>query len=169
MAMSVGGRVSGGYRCTGIGSIGSDSWVYECLKTVDVSDPTRPQAVGDLQVSFHPIGEARGNRAFVSALMTFLVVDISDLSRPTTIGWHYWPTSYGSNGGVHRVALHGDLVWTSEAHGVRVVDVQDHTRPRIIGDLRLTWNAFALDIAGGTVYVGADGIWMFDPDATYDP
>lgn len=124
----------------------------------DLADPRRPQQVGFFDTGgrgVHRIVYEGGPHAYISATppgytgRIWLIVDVSDPTRPTEVGRWWWPGMAADEGEipdwpedeerlVHHAMVHGDRAylgfWDS---GMVIIDISDPTRPRTVS--RLNW------------------------------
>jgi hypothetical protein len=124
------------------------------LRIFDISDPANPRERGFMPVSglgLHRIWYTGGPYAYVSAQLDgftdyiFMVVDVSDPTRPQEIGRWWLPGMWESGGetpswdtGRYRYALHHAIVANGIAYGswrdggLTLLDVSDPRQPRLL-------------------------------------
>lgn len=122
------------------------------LMTADVSDPTAPRLLGELQLEDAPADiEIRGSLAFVLTRSRGLrVVDLSAPRQPRELG------ALGDTWDGRKLALYGSLALLAlGADGLRVVDVSDPTRPTEVGSFATNRDAVDVVVAGDHAFLGA--------------
>ena len=139
------------------------------LSRLDLSDPTRPQLVWNLQLpsdSFYsgqlPGLAISGSNAYVGAGTAGLhVVDLQDPERPrllTTL-----------NRDAYEVAVQGNLAFVSLLYGgVNLVDISDPTDPTVVSAIIGSWSATDMQAVGDYLYIAnyafpaASGLLIYD-------
>jgi hypothetical protein len=131
------------------------------LSVVDIADPAAPRwlatyPLGRLDVNGFAV---RGGRAYlaigygVDATPMLRLLDVSGAGA-TVVGALDWLFGRQPNG----VALDGNMAYvTDDAGRLSAVDVTDPAHPRKVGEISLGSAASDLAIAGGTVFVLAEG------------
>jgi len=132
------------------------------LQIVDVTDPTAPALVGeaDTNISFHDVCVV-GNTAVLTGSLGLYVIDVSDKQNPVVRGSIPDPIPYCSD--VPPVAHGGYIYWTGCDSGMRVVDVSNPDKPKVVGSFmaeRLGPIAIQDDIA--VVGAGSIGFYILD-------
>ena len=124
------------------------------LRIFDISDPANPRERGFMPVSglgLHRIWYTGGPYAYVSAQLEgftdyiFMVVDVSDPTRPHEVGRWWLPGMWEAGGetptwdtGKYRYALHHAIVADNIAYGswrdggLTLLDVRDPRQPRLL-------------------------------------
>jgi hypothetical protein len=124
------------------------------LRIFDISDPANPRERGFMPVSglgLHRIWYTGGRYAYVSAQLEgftdyiFMVVDVSDPTRPQEVGRWWLPGMWEAGGetptwdtGKYRYALHHAIVADNIAYGswrdggLTLLDVSDPRQPRLL-------------------------------------
>lgn len=128
------------------------------MRIYDISVPDKPRQIGQMQIDgygFHRIWYVGGRYAYVSAQLRgytdhiFMVVDVSDPTRPEEVG-RWWLPGMWSRGGEKptwapgdRVALHHAIVANDVAYGswrdggLTLLDVHDPAQPRLLAHRNL--------------------------------
>ena len=124
------------------------------LRIFDISDPANPRERGFMPVSglgLHRIWYTGGPYAYVSAQLEgftdyiFMVVDVSDPTRPHEVGRWWLPGMWEAGGetptwdtGKYRYALHHAIVTDNIAYGswrdggLTLLDLRDPRQPRLL-------------------------------------
>jgi hypothetical protein len=129
---------------------------------VDITDPTQPEFVGQtaLQAEAVEAIAVGGDYAYLTiGVEGIIVVDVSDLSNPTTVG------GYDTPGMAHSVAVTGTLAYVADgSQGVRVVDVSNPANPKEAGFYNTSGEAVGVIVVGQYVYVadGSQGLQALD-------
>jgi len=107
------------------------------LRVFDVSDPARPELVGECLTS-HLIGDAEavGDLVFVVTQDAFFrVLDVSDVSQPREIGSVPLPAAWHSEARFVDLDVDGDLAVVVGRGGLVVIDITDPADPTRLGEL----------------------------------
>jgi hypothetical protein len=155
----VGDRVfSLGYYC----GIGLSDTPY--LRISDVSDPSHPVQL--YFAAFQPRSHADptaidvvGSTAFVATDEGLHIIDVSDPTSPTGIGFHSVPWH------VSDLVVDGHLAYAvAPESGLWVIDISHPTDPLDVGRLATAWQAYDLEVSNGAAYVadGAGGLRVID-------
>lgn len=124
------------------------------LSRVDLSDPTQPHLVWNLQLpsdSYYsgqlPGLSISGSYAYVGAGTSGLhVVDLQDPDRPR------WVTTLDLE--AYEVAVHANLAFVSELNGgVSLVNITDPTDPTVVGTISGSWSARDMQAVGDYLYI----------------
>jgi hypothetical protein len=123
------------------------------LSRIDLSDPTQPHLVWNLQLPGDsnsgtlPGLAVSDGYAYVGAGASGLhVVDLHDPKRPR------WVTTLDSD--AYEVAVQGNLAVISELFGgVSLVNITDPTDPVVVGTISGSWSARDLQAVGGYLYI----------------
>jgi hypothetical protein len=126
---------------------------------VDVSDPTAPREVGDLQdyypfisdilVTVPPADPTR-TLAYIATGVNFgaVVLDVSDPTQPEVFAL------VSGGGASSAIALQGEALFSAdEFGGMRIVDVSNPMQPTGIGSYRTFGSASGVSISGNEAYV----------------
>ncbi|MDM7917366.1 MAG: hypothetical protein QUU85_19185, partial [Candidatus Eisenbacteria bacterium] len=140
-------------------------WVY----VFDVSDPSQPGIVGDVQVGYEPRSIAvSGSYAFVAEHTTRLVnldvVDISDPRAPQLVAVLPLGTQTTSDA---KVAVQRTRAYVAAASGFYIADVSSPRRPRLVGTGDRPYGYGSISILGNRAalgFAGFDVADMSDPE-----
>lgn len=105
------------------------------LRVIDVSDPDTPTQVAlhdggcmGSSAAFDVALSSDGTRAYLACETGLQVLDITDPTRPATLG--RWTTEWAS---AATVTVRGDRAWFGDRNGVTEIDLSDETRPAALG------------------------------------
>lgn len=122
------------------------------LVVLDVGDAANPVLMGLLQLP----GPLRGiavREEYVYIMGTGLhIVDISDPTRPFEVGFLEISTSIFGNS----VILDGDYVYVTSYEDLHVIDISNPHDPEEVATLQVSSNQADMDMAGSTLYLGAE-------------
>ncbi len=159
------------------------SFYGHALTVVDISDPTSPKVVAEIQNSTDfpaPADVAvQGNYVYVanqnsnaSGQGTFTVVDISNPTSPQVVGT---VNARGLSGG-YRVRVSGDLAYVSGSNvaSITAVDITNPAAPFVLTSLTSSADLFkttGLDLMNmaGREYVVASSPYLFAESSTANP
>lgn len=122
------------------------------VSAVDLTDPANPRVVwqGLTGIEAHGFGiSPDGNRMYLSALGGFTVLDISAVQRRDPnpqvhhIGRTFWTDGWATQHSVPVTYGDKDFLFTVDeggSGGVKLVDVSDDTRPKVVNKLKLEIN-----------------------------
>lgn len=141
------------------------------LVSVDISDPSNPSLLG--RVSFDGNSQSLSvdtttNTAWVAAGVEGVVaVDVREPRSPRVVG------TYDSPGSALQVTLSGQHAFVADWNDVRVLDIADRTKPRVIATERIKTGGGYPRVLGASayknyVYVGEwTGLYAYElkPDA----
>ncbi len=118
------------------------------VQVVDISEPARLRRAGSLPVPSATTGVAIGGGIAVTteAPGGLRIFDSADPYALRELGWLGMPTVD------HHVVIEGNLAFVG-GQGLRVIDLEDATRPREIGAANIS--AYALQVVGGYAYVAS--------------
>lgn len=114
------------------------------LRVFDVSDKAAPQQValhdegcmGFGGASFDVELSPDGRRAYLACETGLQILDLSRPGSPVKIGG--WDTQWASGA---TITARGDRVWFADTTGVKEFDISDETRPQLVGDTPIVWQA----------------------------
>jgi hypothetical protein len=138
------------------------------LQVIDISDPTDPKRVGQVNIPGLAGGVAvAGNYAYVAGSYIIAeprssdawglhVIDISEPSNPRIVGELFAATN--------DVAVAGDIAYVTYWHGgLQAIDVSDPASPTPVGGHGTPGSATSIALAGNYAYVtGSSGLVVFD-------
>lgn len=108
---------------------------FEGILVIDVHDPTAPTQLA----AYAPRGEAHGltivgERAFINDNYGLLALDIRRPAHPQVIGQY----DTAPSGFIANVAVVDNLAYVAAyMQGMRIFDIRDSSRPRLIGDFQV--------------------------------
>jgi hypothetical protein len=138
------------------------------LVVTDVSTPAAATDVGEVQLLDVANDIAvSGSYAYVAVGIGMQVVDLSDPSQPSVVGWFDKPGTLDHS---YSVAVAGDTVYLGTYQGVYLLDVSQPDAPDEL-TLYATGNdpCYAVTISGTTLYIGHESgmlqlVDVLDPD-----
>jgi len=105
------------------------------LVTVDVATPSKPRIVGRAKYEGNSQSltfDAKTNTAWVAAGSEGVIaVDVADPATPKVVG------SYDSPGSALQVAVANGHAFVADWNDVRVLDIKDRTKPRVVASERI--------------------------------
>lgn len=134
------------------------------LCVVDISDPTAPVAIGDLDFSKTvDLLSVSGNYACLKAVgFGFIMVDISD--PDSLVELSCCPVT-----GIQHVVLLGQYLYVSSFYnGLYIFDVSEPSSPALVGRLRMPYHTRDVTVSGDYAYVTVLDYGLFVVDVT-DP
>jgi hypothetical protein len=132
-----------------------DGW----LSVFDISDPSSPTPVGQVQLWNSHAVVISGNYAYVADDTRGLkVVDISDPTAPSVVG------NYDTAGQAFGVDVSGDYVYLMKQDSLMVIDVSDPAAPSLAGGYVTPGLAVDVTVEGDYAYVAdrAAGVTVVD-------
>lgn len=139
------------------------------LRVFDLTSATAPWLVGTITGTVNAVAVS-GVYAYATGERTVRIFDVRAPSAPVELGSHAI-SSFGFAATPLAVRAAGSYAYvTSSAstpfahHSLHVLDVSDPSRPREVGVLRPSGEAWGLDVAGGYVYLaaGTGGLRVID-------
>ncbi len=141
------------------------------LEVVDISDPTTPEVVANVNTEFDAKGiVVVGSFAYIATARSnvgseFAVFDVSDPLNPTQVG-ELAPTGSGAYTGPLDVSGNNVFVAYSSysAGGFDVIDISDPSNPSLVTGFRGVTNVYDIHIDSGRAYLAAytNGLWIVD-------
>ena len=135
------------------------SFSYTLFGILDVSDPTAPVLVGQVDID-HPWRIVlAGDLAYVmSSESDPLIVDVTDPTAPAIVG--VLPTS----GGAADLRIVGNLAHVVTAAGIDIIDLTDPRNPLLLGSMSVPGTPTGIAVADGITYISTrdDGIQVID-------
>jgi hypothetical protein len=151
----------------------------EGLKIIDVSDPSNPVRVGELDTTGDALGVAvAGNYAYVADGSSGLeVIDIRDPAHPVHVGGSLLPAfGPGTSGHAREIALSGNYAYVIGTDGIgeplpygglHVIDVSNPTNCVLLSKCATVKAPIAVQIAGNFAYLatfdGMEVVYVGDP------
>lgn len=121
------------------------------LRIVDVSDPTDPVEVGEVE-SLGTVSNVTvsGNYTYVVDNLGLRIIDTSNPNEPSESGIY-------ELGGIKHIALKGDYIYVSQGFTtLRIVDISDPSNPSTADTYHVTDRMWDIVVEGDYVYVAAD-------------
>ncbi len=131
------------------------------VRLVDLSDPKRPEILGDTLVDKEVLGVVAQGGLLVAAAGSdgLFIADVSDPRAPAALG------SLMTGGYAFAARLVGATIYLADGWGgLRTIDASDPSRPRLLGSLATAGWARAVSVEGGLAYVaaGSQGLIVAD-------
>ncbi len=142
-----------------------DNYAYiaewnEGLEILDISDPTNPTEVGQINAGVAVNLDIADNCIILATSNRGLqFVNISTPSNPTIL------TQYNENGTYYDVKIKGDYAYALEYYkGLEIIDISDLAHPSVVGTYYGGNFGFGLDIDGNYAYLanGLAGLIIVD-------
>jgi|GEM_PF-2187237 len=132
------------------------SAVFCGITVINVVDPSNPAIVGSFGGE---VAECKvvlnGSYAYATNSKGFISVDITDPSKPQTVG------QYVSDGYCQSVAVNDRIACVGLGYeGLRIVDVTDPATPTELGSLVLVGTADRVAISGNLAFVAGENRWL---------
>jgi uncharacterized secreted protein with C-terminal beta-propeller domain len=145
-----------------VGSRAYYAGIESSIGIVDVSDPSKPVAMGTPTISGYAEDIAADSHfAYVAAWNQGLrIVDVSNPSNAHEVG-SFNPSMPWEGQTAFGIAISGTTAYLADSAGLYVVDVADPTNPTQIGFYPIP-GAHRVTLANGFIYVAAEysGFWI---------
>lgn len=141
------------------------------LEIYDISDPTAPLLVGPGLTAGGYAIEIRGTTAYIGGRRSLRIVDVTDPTSATLIGF-YSQSSSGSSFGVNPFALGDDLaiVRGSNTSSIQIIDITNPSTPTAVLNLAMGSTVNDAALMGDTAYVATtNGLVVLDLSTPASP
>ncbi|MEE9553646.1 MAG: hypothetical protein V3W18_05055 [candidate division Zixibacteria bacterium] len=142
---------------------------YNILSIVDVSDPTSPSLVRDIELSDSPLGIfVQGNYFYLvkeGAGQNLQILNITDPIDPVFVGGANTP------GTPYDIFISGDYAYlAARENGLEVFDISDPTNPTYWGGCDTgDWNTMTVFVSGNYAYLIAVDLYIVDVSIPSNP